>query len=73
MVQVTYPCYWQKQDNQGQWYWIYYAANGKAIARSSESYVSRGDCEYAIQLVRNSAAAKVFYDADDPEAQTVPQ
>ena len=37
MATVTYPCYWQKKDNGGYWYWIYYASNGKAISRSSES------------------------------------
>lgn len=26
---VSYPCYWQKKDNSGYWYWIYYATNGK--------------------------------------------
>ena len=44
MATVTYPCYWQKKDNSGFWYWIYYARNGQAIARSSESYVKRDDC-----------------------------
>jgi len=61
MADVTYPCYWQKKDNQGQWYWIYYARNGKAIARSSESYVRRDDCFASIQLVKNSKDDKVFY------------
>ena len=25
MADVTYPCYWQKKDQSGGWYWIYYA------------------------------------------------
>lgn len=29
MAQVTYPCYWQKKDESGFWYWIYYAKNGE--------------------------------------------
>ena len=62
MATVTYPCYWQKKDNSGQWYWIYYAANREPIARSSESYVNRADCAHSISLVKASAPAGVFYD-----------
>lgn len=58
---VEYPCYWQKKDNRGHWYWIYYASNGEEIARSSESYVARSDCYHSIQLVQGSANHKVFY------------
>lgn len=61
MAEVTYPCYWEKKDNSGQWYWIYYASNGKAIARSSESYHNRSDCEHSIDLVKGSSSAPVFY------------
>jgi uncharacterized protein YegP (UPF0339 family) len=59
---VTYPCYWEKKDNSGHWYWIYYARNGEEIARSSESYVSRSDCLHSINLVKNSKDHPVFYD-----------
>jgi len=61
MAQVTYPCYWQKKDNGGQWYWVYYASNGKAIARSSESYYNRSDCGHSIDLVKRSSDDPVFY------------
>ena len=61
MAEVTYPCYWEKKDNSGQWYWIYYAVNGKAISRSSESYVNRADCEHSINIMKGSSDAKVFY------------
>ncbi|HVR48800.1 MAG TPA: DUF1508 domain-containing protein [Pseudorhodoferax sp.] len=61
MATVTYPCYWQKKDNKGQWYWIYYASNAEAIARSSESYVNRSNCEHSINLVKGSNGHKVFY------------
>lgn len=61
MATVTYPCYWQKKDNGGYWYWIYYASNGKAISRSSESYVRRVDCGHSIDLMKGSAQDKVFY------------
>lgn len=50
MTGVTYPCYWQKKDNRGHWYWIYYAKNAEAIARSSESYVNRSDCTHSINI-----------------------
>lgn len=63
MGNVTYPCYWEKKDNSGGWYWIYYAKNGKAIARSSESYVNRSDCEHSVQLVKSSSGDPTFYDA----------
>lgn len=61
MAQVTYPCYWQKKDNKGHWYWIYYAKNGEEIARSSESYVDRADCRHSITLMQNSSNDPVFY------------
>lgn len=61
MAEVTYPCYWLKKDNSGYWYWIYYARNGKAIARSSESYVARSDCEHSMNLLRGSKDDPWFY------------
>jgi len=61
MATVTYPCYWEKKDQSGYWYWIYYASNGKAISRSSESYVKRSDCEHSIDLMKGSAKDPVFY------------
>lgn len=60
---VSYPCYWQKKDTSGQWYWIYYASNGKAISRSSESYINRTDCRHSISLMQNSGADQVYYDS----------
>jgi uncharacterized protein YegP (UPF0339 family) len=61
MAEVTYPCYWQKKDTSGGWYWIYYAKNGEPIARSSESYVNRADCTYSIGLMQSSANDNIFY------------
>ncbi|MBN9372475.1 MULTISPECIES: DUF1508 domain-containing protein [unclassified Hydrogenophaga] len=61
MAEVQYPCYWQKKDNSGQWYWIYYAKNGEEIARSSESYVRRDDCYHSIKLMQASSSDKVYY------------
>ena len=58
---VTYPCYWEKKDASGYWYWIYYASNAEEIARSSESYVDRSDCTHSIKLVQGSASHKIFY------------
>ncbi|MFI8226749.1 DUF1508 domain-containing protein [Pseudomonas sp. NPDC085632] len=62
MATVTYPCYWQKKDASGQWYWIYYASNAKAISRSSESYVARADCQRSVEIMQGSASSAVFYD-----------
>jgi uncharacterized protein len=61
MADVTYPCYWMKKDNRGEWRWTYYARNGEEIAVSSEGYVNRSDCEHAIGLVKNSSNDPVFY------------
>lgn len=61
MAEVTYPCYQERKDNSGHWYWIYYAVNGKAIARSSESYIARSDCEHSIALVKGSNGHQIFY------------
>lgn len=61
MAEVTYPCYWQRKDNAGFWYWIYYASNRKAIARSSESYVNRSDCSHSITLMKGSPNDPIFY------------
>ncbi|MFC4170967.1 YegP family protein [Microvirga sp. GCM10011540] len=61
MADVTYPCYIQRKDASGNWYWIYYARNGEEIARSSESYKSRNDCERSIELIKNSKDHPVYY------------
>lgn len=61
MAEVTYPCYWEKKDERGHWYWIYYAVNGKAISRSSESYVNRSDCEHSITLMKGSSGDRISY------------
>jgi len=63
MANLTYPCYRENKDHNGQWYWVYYAKNGKAIARSSESYVKHSDCEHSIELVKGSKADHVFHEA----------
>ena len=61
MAQVTYPCYIERKDQRSHWYWIYYARNGEAIARSSESYVNHSDCTHSIGLVQSSNDDPVFY------------
>lgn len=57
----TLPCYRERKDARGHWYWIYYAKNGEEIARSSESYVNRSDCEHNIHLVKNSKGDPIYY------------
>jgi len=56
----TNPCYRQRKDNSGQWYWIYYAKNGEEISRSSESYVRKADCEHSIQIMKSSSSSPVY-------------
>lgn len=61
MAEVKYPCYWQRKDKGGFWYWIFYAVNREPIARSSESYVNRNDCSHSITLMKGSASDPIFY------------
>lgn len=61
MADVKYPCYWERKDQKGYWYWIYHARNGEEIARSSESYVNRSDCDHSIDLVKKSGGDPVYY------------
>ncbi|WP_373415013.1 DUF1508 domain-containing protein [Ensifer aridi] len=61
MSDVKYPCYWQKKDSRGQWYWIYYAKNHEEIARSSESYINRSDCTHSVSLMQGSSRDPLFY------------
>jgi len=37
-----------------RWRWLIVADNGRTLA-SSEAYTNRGDCEAAIDIVRNNA------------------
>jgi len=61
MTSETYPCYKQRKDAKGHWYWIYYGKNKEEIARSSESYVNRSDCTHSINLIKNSKNEPVYY------------
>jgi uncharacterized protein YegP (UPF0339 family) len=47
-------------DNQGRWRWQLVAANHRAIADSSKSYISKKDCREAIALVQGCASAPVY-------------
>ncbi|MGU3539101.1 DUF1508 domain-containing protein [Methylobacterium sp. A54F] len=60
MADVTYPCYKMTRDSKGHWYWVYYAKNGEAISRSSESYVAQSDCNHGIKLNKNSTNDPVY-------------
>lgn len=60
MSEKKYPCYVMKKDAGGKWYWIYYASNYEPIARSSESYGAKADCEHSIALVKSSGPAPVY-------------
>ncbi|HEX8431384.1 MAG TPA: DUF1508 domain-containing protein [Longimicrobium sp.] len=62
MADVTYPCYRQKKDNSGYWYWVYYASNGKAISRSSESYANKSDCGNSISIMQRSSSSPIYSD-----------
>lgn len=64
MATATYPCYKQSKDAKGEWYWVYYAKNGEAISRSSESYINRGDCTHSIHLMQKSGSDPIYYPAE---------
>lgn len=42
------------QNVNGQWIWRLKTSNGRTIADSGESYVSRQDCLHGIQLVKGT-------------------
>lgn len=48
-----------RRDAQREWYWVFYGANGEALARSSESYKRRGDCKHSILLVQGSRGVAI--------------
>ncbi len=57
---LAYPCYWMRKDNQNQWFWTYHASNSLTIARSSESYHNKADCERSIAIMKNSINTTVY-------------
>ena len=57
---ATYPCYWMRQDITGNWFWIYFSRNRDEIARSSECFERRADCERSIKLIKDSASGPVY-------------
>jgi uncharacterized protein YegP (UPF0339 family) len=44
-----------RKDARNQFYWLFKAANGEDIARSSESYVRKESCQHSIYLVKTGA------------------
>ncbi|MEZ0231502.1 MAG: DUF1508 domain-containing protein [Methylophilaceae bacterium] len=64
MSEATYPCYWQKEDSRGYWFWVFYSKKGNEIARSSKSYETRADCEFTINLLQNSSKVPIFFEKD---------
>ena len=61
---VTYPCYWLKKDNRGEWRWTYYAKNAEEIGVSSESYKKYADCLHGVELMQGSSNDPIFYTGD---------
>lgn len=47
------------RDSTGEWRWRLRARNGEVVADSGEGYKRREDCEHGIELVRQSAEAKI--------------
>jgi uncharacterized protein YegP (UPF0339 family) len=61
MADVTYPCYWMRKDNRGEWRWTYHAKNAEPISVSSEGYKNMSDCSHSIELMKASNGDMVFY------------
>jgi uncharacterized protein YegP (UPF0339 family) len=61
MSNVTYPCYYMKKDNRGEWRWTYHAKNSEPISVSSEGYKNRADCRHSIELMKGSSGDTVFF------------
>jgi uncharacterized protein YegP (UPF0339 family) len=47
------------RDAGGDWRWRLRHQNGEVLAESGEGYRRREDCEHAIDLVKQSASAKM--------------
>jgi len=57
---MSVPYFYVYQDADEQWRWRYTAANTKIIAVSSEAYHNLGDCEHAIELIKQGTAGAVI-------------
>jgi uncharacterized protein YegP (UPF0339 family) len=56
------PRFRVKKDNSGGYYWMFYAANGEEIARSSESYAAKRNCLHSIALVKSGGPTASVFD-----------
>lgn len=60
MSAVSYPAFRHFEDSKGGHYWIFYVSRGEEIARSSERYIRKEDCERSIELMRACGDAPYF-------------
>jgi uncharacterized protein YegP (UPF0339 family) len=51
-----------KKNTRGEWYWTYEAINGETIAKSSEGYNAKKDCERSVEIMRESSSSQVYSD-----------
>lgn len=68
MATRPYPSYWLYRDNQKKWRWTYHAANGLAIAVSSESYERRAGAQHGIDIMKASHNSDVWMPNEDANA-----
>lgn len=47
------------EDKSGEFYWIFTAANGEKIAKSTDGYKGKQHCVESIELIKGSADAPV--------------
>jgi|GEM_PF-1470372 len=63
MSDLRFPNYQIKKDARGEYYWVYYARNGEAIAKSTEGYVKKASCAHSIDIMKGTTDHRV-YDLD---------
>jgi uncharacterized protein YegP (UPF0339 family) len=60
------------EDAPGAWRWQLVCGSGWIIAVSAESYISRTDCLYAVQVVKGAGMARIC-DASGLELERRPK
>lgn len=61
MADLNLPCFIQRRDRHGRWYWVCYSGDGEPVARSFGSFVRRADCDNSIMMARGSSLSPVYY------------
>jgi uncharacterized protein YegP (UPF0339 family) len=63
MSDTSYPCFLRYQDEDGRYYWLYFASNGEEVARSQRSYSSAQECDHSVVVMKACAPARYYAEA----------